>query len=102
MGMGTVTPAALPLCAAGTDAWPTCVPVNASGAACPGYLTAQNGVVTPPALPAYCSPFVLVGAALGILLLAPGAAKLLALAPLAAWGMLPACTQNNGCPGTLD
>ena len=92
--------ATLPLCPLGTDAWPTCNPVNSSGLPCYSSAVNGEGVMTP--VPEYCNPFLLVGASLAILILAPGGLKIAAIAPIAAYFLLPTCTANNGCPGTSD
>src|SRR5580698_2396354 len=64
------------------------MPLNAWGAPCAP-------------LPAYCSPILLGGAALAILLLAPGQMKLAAAIPAALFFVGP-CLVNTGCPGTAD
>jgi hypothetical protein len=103
MAISTTAPinvAALPLCAQGADGWPSCNPVSTWGAPCYSGVAADGGAV-PTTPPAYCNLYLAGGLGLAILLLAPGSWKLAAIAPLAAYFGLPACSRS-GCPGTLD
>jgi hypothetical protein len=67
----------------------------------PGASIAPAVAQTCAVLPEYCNPILLGGAALAILLFAPGQMKLAAILPAALFFFGP-CVADSGCPGSAD